>query len=282
MRVMDDRAAIIVSGRHASGISRGSSCRTSAKAAYRLLLACLPLLACASASWGAHPFITDDAKTQGKGNFELQLGTQFTRTADNATTISAFQFAPQLSYGLVDSVDLQLRPNYNIDFSTGPDPQRAAGFGDVFVGFKWRFFERGEWTSAIGAGTGLPTGNADRGLDAGRATPFAYLIGMWTHETLQLQATIGAIRNAALPEGRAWLAHVSAATLWKPRPGLQVGFDVITDQNPVRSSGQWPTAGLVGIIYSATSFLDLDLGYQHRLNHSAPDNQYLLGATFRW
>jgi Putative MetA-pathway of phenol degradation len=282
MRVMGDRAAIIVSGRQASGIAPRGGCRAGTKAAYRLLSGCLLLLACANAAWGAHPFITDDAKTQGKGNFELQLGAQLTRSTDNATTLSAFQFAPQLSYGLVDSVDLQIRPNYNVDFSTGADAQRESGFGDVFIGFKWRFFERGGWSSAIDVGTGLPTGNADRGLDAGRATPFAYLVGMWTHEALQLQATFGAIRNAALPEGRAWLAHVSAAALWKPRPGLQVGVDIITDQNPVRSSGQWPAAGLAGIIYSATSFLDLDLGYQHRLNHSAPDNQYLLGATFRW
>jgi len=251
-------------------------------AASRLGLTFVTLVACAQVAWGAHPFITDDARTQGKGKFELQLGAQFTRTTDNATTLSAFQFAPQLSYGLVDSVDLQIRPNYNVDFSTGADTQRASGFGDVFAGVKWRFLEKGNWTAAIDAGSGVPTGNADRGLDAGRATPFAYLIGMWTNEALQLQATVGAIRNAALPEGRAWLAHVSTAAIWKPRPGLQVGIDVIADQNPLQSAGQWPAATLAGIIYTVTSFLDLDLGYQRRLNHSAPDNQYLLGATFRW
>jgi hypothetical protein len=251
-------------------------------AASRFVLGCVALLACAKFAWAAHPFITDDAKTQGEGNFELQLGTQFTRTTDNGTTLSAFQFAPQLSYGIVDTVDLQIRPNYNVDFSTGADPQRASGFGDVFAGVKWRFFEAGKWTGAVGVGSGLPTGNADRGLDAGQATPFAYLIGMWTSEILQVQSTVGAIRNAALPDGRAWLAHVSAAALWKPRPGLQIGIDVITDQNPLQSAAQWPAAALAGLIYSVTSFLDLDLGYQHRLNHSAPDNQYLLGATFRW
>jgi hypothetical protein len=105
---------------------------------------------------------------------------------------------------------------------------------------------------------------------------------MWTSEILQVQSTVGAIRNAALPDGRAWLAHVSAAALWKLRSGLQIGINVITDQNPLQSAAQWPASALAGLIYSVTSFLDLDLGYQHRLNHSAPDNQYLLGATFRW
>jgi hypothetical protein len=251
-------------------------------AASRLALACMVLLACAKAAWAAHPFVTDDARTQGQGNFELQLGTQFIRTAGDATTLSAFQVVPQLSYGLVDSVDLQLRPNYNIGFSTGAVPQRASGFGDVFAGVKWRFFEDGNWASALGAGSGFPTGNAARGLDAGQATPFAYLTTMWATEVLQVQSTVGAIRNAALPDGRAWLAHVSAAVLWMPRPGLQLGVDVITDQNPLRSAAQWPAAALAGFIYSVASFLDLDMGYQRRLNHSAPDNQYLFGATFRW
>ena len=40
---------------------------------------------------------------------------------------------PLLSYRLVDTVDLHLRPNYNIDCSTGANPQRASGFGDVFA-----------------------------------------------------------------------------------------------------------------------------------------------------
>jgi hypothetical protein len=251
-------------------------------AASRLILGCVALLACAKFAWGAHPFVTDDAKTQGEGNFELQLGAQFTRTASDAVTFSALQFAPQLSYGLVDTIDLQIRPSYNVAFSTGEDPRRASGFGDVFAGVKWRFFEDGNWTSAVGVGSGFPTGNAARGLDAGRATPFAYLTTMWTTDMLQVQSTVGAIRIAALPEGRAWLAHFSAAVLWKPRPGLQIGIDVITDQNPFHSAGQWPAAALAGFIYSVTSFLDLDLGYQRRLNHSAPENQYLLGATFRW
>lgn len=240
------------------------------------------IFAFAGATWGAHPFVTDDTRTQGAGNSELQLGSQFIRTTDNGTTLSAFQFAPQLSYGIVDTVDIQLRPNYNTFFSTGADPQRASGFGDVFAGFKWRFLEVGDWSSAVGAGSGFPVGNAARRLDAGQTTPFAYLTAMWAAEPLQLQATVGAIRNATIPAGRAWIAHVSAAALWTPQSGLQLGLDILADQHPLRSVAQWPAAALIGCIYTLTPFLDVDLGYQRRLNQSAPDNQYLLGATFRW
>ena len=204
------------------------------------------LLGCVEAASAAHPFITDDAKTQGKGNFELQLGTQFIRTGDDGATLSAFQFSPQLSYGVVDTVDLQIRPNYNVAFTTGDDPQRASGFGDVFAGVKWRFFEQGEWSGAVGAGSGFPVGNAGRGLDAGQSTPFAYLIGMYAMEKIQIQSAVGAIRNAAIPDGRGWLAHVSAAALWKPQPQLQVGIEVIADQHPIKSTAQWPASTLIG------------------------------------
>jgi hypothetical protein len=248
----------------------------------RRVLVCSVLLHCAGPVIAAHPFITDDAYTQGAGKFELQLGAQFSRTTDVGATLSAFQFSPQLSYGLIESVDLQFRPNYNIVFSTGTDPERASGFGDVFTGVKWRFFEAGGWAGAVGAGSGFPVGNAGRGLDAGRATPYAFAIGMWAKAGMQIQSTVGAIRNANIPDGRAWLAHASAAAIWKPKPGLQIGIDLIADQNPVRSTAQWPATALIGTIWTVAPGLDLDAGYQRRLNHSAPDNQYLLGATIRW
>jgi hypothetical protein len=240
------------------------------------------LFACAGLAWAAHPFVTDDTATQGRGNFELQLGAQFTRTSNDVSTLSAFQFAPQLSYGVDDTVDVQLRPNYNVDFNNGADPQRASGFGDIFVGLKWRFFEQGEWTGAATIGTGLPVGNGNRGLDAGQSTPYAYLIAMRSTETLQIQASIGAIRNAAISDGRAWLAHFSTAVLWTPRPKWQLGLDIVADQNPLKSNAQWPVATLAGFIYSVTRSVDLDAGYQRGLNRSAPDNQYLVGATIRW
>jgi hypothetical protein len=248
----------------------------------RRVLGGAALFACAGLAWAAHPFVTDDTATQGTGNFELQLGAQFTRTQNDMATQSAFQFAPQLSYGVNDAVDVQVRPNYNVEFTTGIDPQRASGFGDVFAGLKWRFLEQGDWTSALTIGTGLPVGNGNRGLDAGRSTPYVYLIAMRSTQTLQIQASVGAIRNAAIDNGRPWLAHLSVASLWTPRPKWQLGLDVIADQNPLRSSPQWPVAMLAGFIYSVTRSLDLDAGYQRGLNHSAPANQYLVGATVRW
>src|SRR5215831_5803372 len=70
-------------------------------------LAC-SLMTLATAAHAAHPFITDDTNTQGTGKFELQLGSQYTRTDVNGVTLADFQFAPQLSYGVAEPIDLIL------------------------------------------------------------------------------------------------------------------------------------------------------------------------------
>jgi hypothetical protein len=40
-----------------------------------LIFVAIPFIACAS--WAAHPLITDDAGTQGKGKFQLELNGQY-------------------------------------------------------------------------------------------------------------------------------------------------------------------------------------------------------------
>jgi len=107
-------------------------------------LAC-SLLALATAAHAAHPFITDDAYTQGSGKFELQLGSQYTRTDVEGVTLADFQFAPQLSYGMADPIDLILRPTYSVNVASGGASSRASGWGDtnfVILGFSGSSPER--------------------------------------------------------------------------------------------------------------------------------------------
>jgi hypothetical protein len=49
-----------------------------------------------------------------------------------------------------------------------------------------------------------------------------------------------------------------------------------------RNSNQWPALVLIGAIYTLSPAWDVDFGYQRGLNHSAPNNRFLLGATPRW
>jgi hypothetical protein len=229
----------------------------------------------------AHPFITDDSNTQGTGHFELQLGTQYSRTAAGGVTLDSFQFAPQLTYGMAGPVDLILRPTYDVNVTRGSDSVRNSGWGDTNLEVKWRFWQGDPWSLAARVGTGFPSGNFGRGLDSGRSTPRAYLQGGYHSTSLEVWANVGTIRGADDPSARAWLGHVSADGIWTVRNGLKLGLDLAADQNPLRASRQWPTIALIGAIVTVASW-DLDVGYQRGLNRSAPTNEVLLGATLRW
>jgi hypothetical protein len=244
-------------------------------------LAC-SMLALATLAHGAHPFITDDAYTQGTGKFELQLGSQYTRTNVDGVTLADLQFAPQLSYGVAGPIDLILRPTYSVNVASGGASGRSSGWGDTNFEVKWRFWQRDPWILGLTAGTSVPSGNFNRGLDSGRSTPRAYLLAGYTAAPVEFWTNIGAIRNTDDPAARTWLEHVSANVLWTVREGLRLGLDLAADQNPLRASTQWPSVALVGAIYTVRRGWDVDAGYQRGLNHSAPRDQILVGATFRW
>jgi len=239
------------------------------------------LLGSAEVVRAAHPFITDDTNTQGAGHFELQLGTQYTRTETEGVRFASFQFAPQLSYGIATPVDLIIRPTYNVNVMSGGDSGRNSGWGDTNLEVKWRFWARDPWSLAARVGTGFPSGNFARGLDSGRSTPRAYLQGGYKSTPLEIWANVGTIRNADDPSARTWLGHASADAIWTVREGVKLGLDVAADQNPLRASTQWPAVALIGAIVTLAPW-DLDVGYQRALNRSAPKNQVLLGATLRW
>jgi hypothetical protein len=197
-------------------------------------------------------------------------------------TFASFQFAPQLSYGLAEPVDLIARPTYNVNVVSGGPSSRSSGWGDTNLEVKWRFWRQDAWSLGVRAGTGFPSGNFARGLDSGQSTPRAYLLGGYRSPPLQSWVNVGWIRNIDDPAARPWLAHLSGDVLWRVREAVQIGIDVAADQNALRTASQWPVVALVGAIWTVRRGWDLDAGFQRGLDHSAPRNQILLGATVRW
>ena len=89
-------------------------------------LALLPFVL-AGGAHAAHPFITDDTETQGKGRFELERRTQYTRMAVADLTLANCQFQPQLTYAAEERLDLILRPTYSV--ASGGASACASGSG---------------------------------------------------------------------------------------------------------------------------------------------------------
>ena len=63
-----------------------------------------------SIAWAAHPLITDDSGTQGKGKFQIEVNGQYDHEKETDAGVSVKETATEigaiLSYGILDHVDI--------------------------------------------------------------------------------------------------------------------------------------------------------------------------------
>jgi hypothetical protein len=97
-----------------------------------------------------------------------------------------------------------------------------------------------------------------------------------------LHGNLGYTRNRSDPGERRDLAHASAAVVWATTETVHLLADVAADSSVDRTRSTWPAVVLVGAIYTVREGFDIDIGYQARLNRSAPTQVLLVGATLRW
>jgi hypothetical protein len=241
-----------------------------------LALATVSALVATTAARAAHPLLTEDTLTQGAGNAELELGMSWTRVdADRF-----FLFQPQLSYGLLPTLDLIVQPQWLVDrTATAGSP---SGFGDTLLDAKWHFYGDPPLSFAMRAGITLPTGDQGRGFSSGKPSGHALLVTTIDAAPFTIDANAGYVRNLTVPGLRRDLYHVSAAAVFATKTSLSLVADIGFDSNPDSSRSTWPGFLLAGMIYTLQAGLDVDVGYQTRLNHAAPAQQWLLGITYRW
>ena len=127
-----------------------------------------------ASAWAAHPLITDDAGTQGKGNFQLEVNGQFDSDDDTVSGVSVKttggQIATTLTYGIINTVDVVLSLPYrwsNIK-EDGITVSDENGISDTVFEVKWRFFEKDGLGLALKPGISLPTGDDGKGLGTGK------------------------------------------------------------------------------------------------------------------
>jgi len=231
------------------------------------------------AAQAAHPLITEDTATQGRGMFELEIGNAWTRDGLDRS----FELGPQLSYGVLPHLDAILRPTWLDQRSTiDGNAVQARGAGDTAAGIKWRFFERDKLSLAVRAAVSAPTGDADRGLGSGRPAYQGLLVGSVDLAPFALHANAGYTRNSAATERRD-LYHASAAAVLTIDATWRVLLaELVADTNVDNTRSVWVSVARVGAIYTVKKGFDIDVGYQTRLNHAAPSQVLLVGVTARW
>ncbi|MDA8423645.1 MAG: transporter, partial [Nitrospiraceae bacterium] len=152
-------------------------------------------------SWAAHPLITDDAGTQGKGKFLLEVNGQYDSDKETVGGVSVKSTGGQagttLSYGAIDSADLVLNVPYVWGKVTedGVSTYDEKGLSDVSFEVKWRFFEKDGLSVALKPGISFPTGTDEKGLGTGKTGYHMFLIGSKEAAPWAFHANLGYIRN---------------------------------------------------------------------------------------
>lgn len=251
-----------------------------------LILMEIMLIACPS--WAAHPLITDDTGTQGKGKFQLELNGQYDwdrEDSEDATVKSTGgQVAATLSYGVTENVDLVVSLPYvwgkaEVNEITAYDEK---GIGDTVLEVKMRLFEKNGFSLAFKPGISFPTGNEEKGLGTGLLGGHIFLIASQELGSWAFHTDLGYIRNENNVEERKDIWHASLAATWEVIKNLKLAANVGVERNPDDDANNDPAFLVSGIIYSINENIDIDSGAKFALNKPETDISALTGVTFRF
>jgi hypothetical protein len=230
-------------------------------------------------AWAAHPMLTEDPGTQGKGNTELELGFAADK-GDPTFNGRGLLFSPQVSFGLSETVDLIVQGFWQSQSPVGAPTVR--GIGNSLVDLKWRFHESdGPLALAVRAGVDLPTGDDSTGIGGGQPGVHVLAVAGWTYPDFSVYANAGYAR-VRQSGTRPNLGFFSVAVTTPEGMPRRTFVEVATYSNTDPTNAQWPALARTGVIHSVNDSLDLDVGIQSRLNASATRVSLLAGATWRW
>lgn len=225
-------------------------------------------------AYGAHPLLTEDTGTQGKGGWQLEVNGERQKdpqpSSEDAPVIRALQSGTTLSYGVTDSVDFKVDVPY----------VRHQGILDVAAGLKWRFYEEGPLSFGTVFGLYFPTGDEQQGLGTGKTNAGLLGVASWQGERWEFHSSAGLRSNQNVIGQRDWLGHFSAAAMYRVWQPFRVLVDVAWDSNPQAESGAFRNT-VVGFIWSVTKDFDLDAGVR-KGNDAAVESALLFGLTLRW
>jgi hypothetical protein len=258
---------------------------------YRCLLTgflCAALLVAPGLSQAAHPLITDDTGTQGKGKFQLELNGQYDSDKEtvDGVKIKAIggQAAATLSYGILGNADLVLSLPYlwgKIEENESTTYSEK-GISDLVLEAKWRFFEKEGYSLALKPGVRIPTGDYKNGLGAGDVGYQAFLIGSKEMAPWTFHANLGYMHNENKIDEQKNIWHASLATTWEAIKNLKLVANIGIERNPAGNANNDPAFLIGGMIYSVAENIDLDCGVKYGLNSSETDWSLLAGITVRF
>jgi hypothetical protein len=242
------------------------------------------VLALAGRAHAAHPLITDDAGTQGKGKAQLEFIGEYAHEKNGITTDSIVApTIPVLSYGMTDAADIVLGISYeHVRTNDAQNVTTADGISDASLELKLRFYENDGLSFALKPGVTFPTGNDKKGLGAGRATSHLFFISTKEVKPWAFHFNLGYIRNENKVNEKMDIWHASLAGVLDVLKNLKVVANIGMESDRDKSSTADPGFIIGGIIYSISENLDFDIGIKKGLNNHGTDYSIPAGITWKY
>jgi len=246
-------------------------------------------------AFAAHPLMTDDTGTQGRGKFQLELNGEHSTDHELADPIytkeAGGSVAATLTYGITDDIDLVV--DFPWQWSSLYDGANIIandkGISDTSIELKWKFFEckPHELSLALKPIVTIPTGDEQKGLGNGRLSEGEVLIATkeWENRALHFNAgffhnSYGLEQDKATFKENIW--HTSLAAEVHMTEKLRAVADFCITSNTEKAPDPCQAFLLGGLIYSVANDFDLDIGIKAGLNHAETDKTILAGLTARF
>jgi hypothetical protein len=251
---------------------------------------CSIIIFWAAPAFGALPLLSDDTITQGKGKTQIEMSYQYDSDNDDGIKKEASRPRVQLTYGLLDPLDVILEiPYLFVQQTRGGVTTSNDGIGDVTLALKWRFYGEKEkgLQFAIKPSVTFPTGDEAKGLGFGREAYGITFISSFEREEWIVSANLGYLYNeyglqSERDTYRANIWSVGISGQYEPVEKLWLVGEIGVLSNPDVTSDT-PLAFInVGVIYELTKNVDLDVGYKYGLTKPAIDYTISGAVTVRF
>ncbi|MBI5847082.1 MAG: transporter [Nitrospirae bacterium] len=228
-------------------------------------------------AFAAHPLITDDTGTQGKGKFQIEINAEYASDSGNTETA----LGATLSAGLRDNLDLVIGAPYIFlrEKNETGHWYHQDGISDLSLALKWRVFEHEGFSLALKPGVTLATGDEAKGLGDGKPTYSLFLITSKELEPFTLHLNLGYIANRKEVRD---IWHYSLAAEYSASKSIRIVGNIGGETNPDRTSNVHPLFALAGLIYKAADNFDIDFGVKTGLSRAEADYTLLAGIAFRF
>jgi len=240
--------------------------------------------------FAAHPLITDDTGTQGKGKLQFEFNGEYARDKEDGIAVKSFTLPtiPVLSCGIADTIDIVFGLPYTVVTTEEAGTEtRQSGLADASIQMKARFYEKEGLSLAVKPGISLPTGDENKGLGNGKTSYSMFFITTKEEAPCAFHFNLGYIRNEYKlrvddDEKRKDIWHVSIASQLEVVKDLKAVANAGMERNSDKSSNAHPAFVLGGFIYSLKENLDIDAGVKAGLNKAEADYTLLAGLTHKY